>query len=73
MVDINIGVIFEEIKTDNEDEIGSLIKEISKDSWVESLDLQVWWQIHGIWEKQVERPVVYNREDLLMAGVLWKT
>lgn len=32
MVDINIGVIFEEIKTDNEDEIGSLIKEISKDS-----------------------------------------
>ena len=32
MVDVGFGVIFKEIKAHNEDEIGSLIKEISEDS-----------------------------------------
>ena len=35
MVDIRFGVIFKEIKAHNEDEIGSLIKETSEDSWID--------------------------------------
>lgn len=75
MINVNFGIVFKEIKTDNEGwgwitEI-HCIKEISEGLWVESLDLQVWWQIHGTWGNWVERPVGYDREGL-MTGAFMK-